>query len=123
MLSIIFHDSDANPLYTAHSQKKSSNCMRQTRSEREITCREPDAKSGLTLEAEHSRIQMKLFSLGQRWVATDALFGTSFGEVVEVSGEGRSGVVVITDDRGNVLDTFSGSAEDFQTSGDWQLIN
>jgi len=41
---------------------------------------------------------------------------------MEISGEGRRGTVVITNDRGNVLDTFSGSAAAFQASGEWQLI-
>jgi hypothetical protein len=29
---------------------------------------------------------------------------------------------VITDDQGNVVDTYSGSAATFQASGEWQLI-
>ena len=66
---------------------------------------------------------MKHFSVGQKWVARDAIFGTFFGEVTEVSDDGKSGIIVITDDRGNVLDTFSGSAADFQTSGEWQLAD
>ena len=36
---------------------------------------------------------------------------------MEISGKGRRSTVVITDDRGNVLDTFSGSAAAFQASG------
>ena len=66
---------------------------------------------------------MKHFSVRQKWVARDPIFGTFFGEVTEVSDDGKSGIVVITDDRGNVLDTFSGSAADFQTSGEWQLAD
>jgi hypothetical protein len=46
-----------------------------------------------------------------------------FGEVIEVSDEGRWGVVVITDDRDNVLDVFAGSAVKFQASGEWQLAD
>jgi len=60
--------------------------------------------------------------LGQKWVNKDPIYGTFFGEVIETSAQGRRGTVVITDDRGNVLDTFSGSAAAFQASGEWQLI-
>ena len=62
------------------------------------------------------------FLVGQKWINKDPIYGTFFGEVMEISGEGRRGTVVITNDRGNVLDTFSGSAEAFQASGEWQLI-
>ena len=62
------------------------------------------------------------FYVGQEWVNKDVMYGTSLGEVIEIAGQGRQGTVVITDDRGNVLDTFSGSAAAFQTSGEWQLI-
>jgi hypothetical protein len=66
---------------------------------------------------------MRRFSVEQNWVATDAIYGTFFGEVMEVSEEGRWGVVVITDSGGNVLDTFDGSAAEFQLSGEWQLAD
>jgi hypothetical protein len=49
-------------------------------------------------------------------------FRASFAEVMETSDQGQGGTVVITDDRGNVLDTYSGSAARFQASGEWQLI-
>jgi hypothetical protein len=49
------------------------------------------------------------------------LSGIFYGEVIEISDNGRSGIVIITDDEGNVLDSFSGSAAVFQASGDWQL--
>ena len=52
---------------------------------------------------------------------TDAVFGSFFGEVIEISDQGRWGSVVITDHEGNVVDTFTGSAADFQASGEWQL--
>ena len=65
---------------------------------------------------------MKRFSVGQKWVMTDPVFGTFFGEVVEISDEGRSGRIVITDDQSNVVDTFTGSATDFLASGEWQLF-
>ena len=42
--------------------------------------------------------------------------------VIETSAQGHQGIVVITDDQGNVLDTYSGSALAFQASGEWQLI-
>ena len=64
---------------------------------------------------------MERFSIGQKWVSPDPVFGTFYGEVIEISDEGRSGVVLITDDQGNEVDTFSGTAADFQATGDWQL--
>jgi hypothetical protein len=45
---------------------------------------------------------MKRFSIGQKWVMTDPVFGNFFGEVIEISDEGRSGTVVITDEQDNV---------------------
>jgi len=65
---------------------------------------------------------MKRFYLGQKWVMTDPVYGQFFGEVVEISDEGRSGTVVITDDRDEVVDTFTGKAADFQSSGEWQSM-
>jgi hypothetical protein len=65
---------------------------------------------------------MKRLSVGQKWVMTDAVFGTFFGEVTEISAEGRSASIVITDDQGNEVDTFTGSATDFLASGEWQLF-
>ncbi len=62
------------------------------------------------------------FSVGEKWFNDDAIFGPFFGEVIEIYDRGRRGIVVITDDQGNVLDTFSGSAAAFQASGEWQLI-
>jgi hypothetical protein len=66
---------------------------------------------------------MKRFSVGQKWINEATLYGTVLGEVIEITNQGRQGTVVITDDRGNVLDTFSGSAVTFQASGEWQLID
>ena len=65
---------------------------------------------------------MNRFSVGQKWGNEDAMHGRFFGEVIETSAQGRSGTVVITDDRGNVLDTYIGTAAAFQASGEWQLI-
>jgi hypothetical protein len=62
------------------------------------------------------------FSIGQQWLNNDAIHGRFFGEVIETSDEGRRGIVVITDDWGNVLDTYIGNAAAFQASGGWQLI-
>jgi hypothetical protein len=62
------------------------------------------------------------FLVGQKWVNKDPVYGTFFGEVIETSAGGRWGTVVITDDQGNVLDTYIGTAEAFQASGEWQLI-
>jgi hypothetical protein len=64
---------------------------------------------------------MKRFSVGQKWFNNDAIHGPFFGEVIETSAQGLWGTVLITDDQGNVLDTYSGSAATFQASGEWQL--
>jgi hypothetical protein len=45
---------------------------------------------------------MKRFSIGQKWVTSD----TVYGEVIEVFDEGESGIVIITDEHGEMLDTF-----------------
>jgi hypothetical protein len=65
---------------------------------------------------------MKRFSVGQRWVNEDAMYGRFFAQGIDIADEGRRGTVIITDRRGNVLDTFSGTAAAFQASGEWQLI-
>ena len=52
----------------------------------------------------------------------DALFGTFIGEVIEISEDGMSGSVLITDDQGNEVETFTGSAAEFQASGEWRLL-
>ena len=65
---------------------------------------------------------MKRFSVGQKWGNEDAMHGRFFGEVIETSDQGRWGTVVITDDLGNALDTYIGTAEAFQSSGEWQLV-
>jgi hypothetical protein len=65
---------------------------------------------------------MKQFSVSQKWNNKEAIYGPFFGEVIETSDQGRRGTVVITDDQGNVLDTYCGSAAAFQASGGWQLI-
>ena len=62
------------------------------------------------------------FIVGQKWVNNDATHGPFFGEVTDSSSQGRRGTVVITDDQGNLLDTYNGSADEFQASGEWQLI-
>jgi hypothetical protein len=56
---------------------------------------------------------MKRFSIGQKWVMTDPVFVSFFGEVIEISHEGRSGIVVITDEQDNVVDTFTGKSGRF----------
>jgi hypothetical protein len=65
---------------------------------------------------------MMRFSVGQKWRNEAGLYGRFFGEVTEIADQGRRGTVVLTDDQGNVLDTYCGSAVAFQTSGEWQLI-
>ena len=67
------------------------------------------------------RIRARFF-VGQKWVNKDAMYGRFFGEVIETSTKGRWATVVITDDHGNVLDTYVGTAEAFQASGEWQLV-
>jgi hypothetical protein len=51
----------------------------------------------------------------------DAIFGTFIGEVIEVSEDGAAGTVIIMDDQGNEVDTFTGTAAEFQASGEWRL--
>jgi hypothetical protein len=61
------------------------------------------------------------FFIGQRWIMADAVFGTFMGEVVDISDDGVSGTVVITDDQGNIVDTFTGNAAEFQICGEWRI--
>ena len=65
---------------------------------------------------------MTRFSVGQKWGNQHPKYGRFLGEVIETSAQGRWGTVVITDDKGNVLDTYIGTAAAFQASGEWQLI-
>ena len=60
---------------------------------------------------------MKRFTIGQKWRNDDAAYGPFFGEVTKASAQGEWGIVVITDARGNVLDSYIGTAADFQASG------
>lgn len=62
------------------------------------------------------------FNHDQKWMMADAIFGTFFAEAVEVSDDGMLGTVIITDYQGNQVDTFRGSAAEFQTSGEWRLL-
>ena len=66
---------------------------------------------------------MRCFSVGQKWVARYGIFGTFLGEVIEISGEGEYGVVVVTDECGNEVHEYTGNASDFQSSGEWQLVD
>jgi len=65
---------------------------------------------------------MSDFSIGQNWVLADPVFGIFYGEGVDVSDDGLSDTVVITDDEGNELDTFIGSTAEFRASGEWQVV-
>lgn len=65
---------------------------------------------------------MQEFILGQKWMMTDPLFGTFIGEVVDVYEDRMSGTVVIVDDHGNEVDVFTGTAAEFQASGEWRLL-
>jgi len=66
---------------------------------------------------------MEQFFVGQKWMMSDPVHGAFLGEVIDVSDDGASGTVVIMDDQGNIIDTFTGSAASFQASGEWQLIS
>jgi hypothetical protein len=63
--------------------------------------------------------EMMRFAVGQKWIAND---GKLHGEVVEISDEGRSGILVITDDKGNTVDRYSGPAAGFQGPGKWRVV-
>jgi hypothetical protein len=63
---------------------------------------------------------MSNFSVGQKWVMADPIFGIFYGEVVEIFDDGLSGAVVITDGEGNELDMFIGGAADFRA--EWHLV-
>jgi hypothetical protein len=62
---------------------------------------------------------MMRFAVGQKWVTNDY---KRHGEVVEISDEGRSGVLVITDNKGNTVDRYSGPAAGFQGFGKWRVV-
>ena len=65
---------------------------------------------------------MQEFVVGQKWTMTDPLFGTFVGEVIDASEDRMSGTVVIVDDQGNEVDVFTGTAAEFQASGEWTLL-
>jgi hypothetical protein len=67
-------------------------------------------------------ILMERFVRGQKWCSKGAVDGDLFAEVVQISGNGRSGTVVITDAQGNVIDTFDGTVDQFQASGRWEPL-
>jgi hypothetical protein len=69
-----------------------------------------------------TRTLMIEFARDQKWMMADAIFGTFFAEAVEVSDDGASGTVIVTDEKGNLVDTFAGTAPEFQASGEWRLI-
>ncbi len=56
------------------------------------------------------------FSVGQKWVSLKKLRGV----VTEISDEGASGVVEITDAAGQPVDTYEGTAREFQRGQYWQ---
>ena len=75
--------------------------------------------------SERRRQALKLMleiALGQKWIMADATFGTFFAEAIEVLEDGISGTVIITDENGNRVDTFSGTAVEFHGSGEWRLL-
>ena len=76
-----------------------------------------------SLERRRQALKLMLeFTLGQKWMMTDATFGTFFAEAIEAFEDGISGIVVITDENGNRVDTFSGTAVEFHGSGEWRLL-
>jgi len=62
---------------------------------------------------------MVRFFVGQKWITTD---GTLRGEVIEIFDDGRSGVLVVTDDKGNVQ-RENMNAADIQVLGYWRVVN
>src|SRR5260370_36320960 len=64
---------------------------------------------------------MRQFFVGEKWVNQHPKYVRFLGEVIETSAQGRWGTVVITDDQGNVLDTYIGTAEADRASGEWRL--
>ena len=58
------------------------------------------------------------FLIGQKWITKD---GKLQGEVVEISDDGRSGALVITDDKGIIVDSYAGTWAAFQGLGVWQV--
>jgi hypothetical protein len=65
---------------------------------------------------------MDRFVLGQKWCARGTLDGDLFAEVVQVFDQGRLGILIISDDKGNVIDTFEGTADEFRSTGEWKPI-
>ena len=85
---------------------------------------EPAVQLALTCQLSMHRLRtlnVKDFILGQKWRMTDPIFGTFIGEVIKVSEDGAAGTVLITDDQGNEVNTFAGTAAEFQASGEWRL--
>ena len=63
---------------------------------------------------------MVYFAIDQKWIARD---GALNGSVTQISEEGESGTVEITDDQGGT-DTFHGTAAAFQLLPEsWQPAN
>jgi hypothetical protein len=62
------------------------------------------------------------FTRDQKWIMADATFGTFFAQLIHVSDDGISGTIIITDEKGNIVDTFVGTAPEFQASGEWHLV-
>ena len=85
----------------------------------------PSHSPRIAQSSERRRQALKLmleFVLGQKWIMADATFGTFFGEVIEVFEDGAAGTVLITGDQENEVDTFVGTAAEFQASGEWRLL-
>jgi hypothetical protein len=59
------------------------------------------------------------FRVGQKWISAG---GKLHGTVTEVSDDGRSGVVVITDDQGQPATTHRGTVAEFQGAGQWHVV-
>jgi hypothetical protein len=76
---------------------------------------------GLTANSDNLKgANMFRFSVGQRWITKD---GKLRGEVIEISDEGRRGVVVITDDQNKPVDRYDGTVAGLQDPGHWQVAS
>src|SRR5437762_7649202 len=86
-----------------------------------VSSHSPRTKPSSERRGQALRLMLE-FTLGQKWIMTDATFGTFFAEAIEILEDGISGTVIITDEKGNIVDTFTGTAAEFQASGKWRLL-
>ena len=60
------------------------------------------------------------FVEGQRWQTTD---GSLSGVIIEVVGDGGSGILAILDRHGIVIDEYAGTEEGLYQSGVWRRVD